>query len=83
MDSTSLEATVSSAAFKGMSAGTGVTLFGWVISNETIALLGLVIAILGFVVNLVFKVRDDRRKQQMHNLKMFNLQSEAATRKHE
>jgi len=73
---TTIEATVSSVATKGMGGGTGATLAGLVLSNEVLALIGVVITFLGFVVNLIFKMRDDRRKQERHMLELAALRRE-------
>jgi hypothetical protein len=66
---TEVEATVS----KGMGvmgAGTGTSVFGMVIDNQLLALLGLVITFLGFIVNFIFKFREDQRKAEIHRLKV-------------
>lgn len=67
---TSIEATVSSAAVKGMSGGTATSIFGWIVSNEVLALSGVTIAFLGFVVNAIFQYRRDRREQEMHRSRL-------------
>ena len=51
------EAIVASAASKGMYTGAGITLGGWWTSNEFLGLTGLLIALLGFAVNWVYKHR--------------------------
>lgn len=62
----SAEATVTSLASKGMGGGATASIFGWITSNEAIAIVGVVITILGFVVNFIFQVRRDRREQELH-----------------
>lgn len=69
-NSASIEATISSLASKGMGGGTVASLFGWVTSNNMLTLFGVVTTLLGFVVNFIFKYREDRRRQELH---AFNL----------
>ena len=67
---TATEATASAVATKTTYAGSIATVGGWVISSELIALCGLILAVLGFIVNLVFKVREDRRQAEGHRAVM-------------
>jgi hypothetical protein len=66
----SVEATVTSIASKGMSGGAATSMFGWMTSNEAIALIGVTITILGFVINIVFQIRRDRREQELQRAKL-------------
>lgn len=68
--STSVEATVSSIASKGMGGGTMTSIYGWVTSNEAMVLIGVVVTILGFVMNCIFQFRRDRREQELHRSKL-------------
>jgi len=43
---------------------------GWVLDSNTIALCGLTLGLIGYLTNLFFKVRDDKRKQEAHRLEM-------------
>ena len=45
-------------------------------ANEMAAVGGLVIALLGLVVTIIFKLRDDRRAQQKHAAEMARLRRE-------
>lgn len=67
---TATEATASALATKTTYAGSIATVGGWVVSSELIALCGLILAMLGFLVNLVFKVREDRRQAEVHRASM-------------
>jgi|GEM_PF-1371982 len=69
---TATEATASAVATKTTYAGSIATIGGWVVSSELIALCGLILAILGFLVNLVFKLREDSRQAEVHRLAMHN-----------
>jgi len=62
------ETTISAVSGKATYAGSATTLGGWAISNEIVALVGLVLAVLGFIVNLIFKIREDRRQVEAHEL---------------
>ena len=62
------ETTISAVSGKATYAGSATTLGGWAISNEIVALVGLVLAVLGFIVNLIFKIREDRRRVEAHEL---------------
>lgn len=44
--------------------------FGWVVSNEGAAVIGLCVAVAGFLMNLVFRIREDRRQEREHVAKM-------------
>lgn len=68
-----LEATVASVASKATSGGATASVIGFLTSNEGIALVGLMITIVGFVVNLIFKFRQDRRDQEFHRARLAGL----------
>lgn len=66
-------------------AGGGV-LASWFLSNQFFGLMGMVVAILGLIANVFFKLREqricreqqekeDRRKQQWHDLRMQRAQA--------
>lgn len=74
---TSVEATVASAASKGMGGGTVTSVYGWITSNEMIALVGLTITILGFIVNCIFQYRRDRREQELQRAKLAMLHEQS------
>jgi fucose permease len=63
---TAVDTVVSSAATTAMGGGATTSLFGWITSNHSIAVMGLMVAILGFSVNLYFQLRRDRREQELH-----------------
>ena len=51
-------------------AGAGITGFGWLLSNEFVALVGLILAVGGFAINWYYRARRDRREQQEHEARM-------------
>ncbi len=61
---------ISHAATEVTKAGALTTGLGWLTSNTLIALVGLLMAILGFIVNLYFQHRRDKREAQLHDMKM-------------
>jgi hypothetical protein len=76
---TAAEATASGLATKGTYGGTMLTIGGWAVNSEFIALCGLALAFLGFVVNLVFKIREDRRQEEAHKLNKRNMEETQTT----
>lgn len=66
----SVEATVSSIASKGMGGGAGAAIFGWFTSNEGMAFVGVSVTVLGFIVNLIFQLRRDRRELELQRAKL-------------
>lgn len=61
---------ISHAATKVTEVGALASIGGWVTSNTLVAIFGLMVAILGFMVNLYFQSRRDRREAQLHDAKM-------------
>lgn len=78
---TAAEATASAVATKTTYAGSAATVGGWLVSSHAIALIGLGLALLGFIVNLVFKIREDRRQSEVHRIAMANASQAAAAHK--
>jgi len=76
---TAAEATASGLATKGTYVGSAATIGGWVVNSEFIALCGLALAFLGFIVNLVFKIREDRRQTEAHKIHTSNLRETQST----
>ncbi len=62
------------AASKGTYAGAAAAGLGWLVSNEFLGLLGLLLAVAGFVTNLHFKRRRDQREQLEHEARMREIQ---------
>jgi hypothetical protein len=78
---TAVEATVSAVAPKATYAGSAATVGGWIVDSNDIALMGLALAMLGFVANLFFKIREDRRREAEHKISMQNLADTADAHK--
>lgn len=75
MDSgnSSTEAVVGTVATSTMKGGNVATVIGWMASNEAIALIGILITICGFIVNLYFQWKRDRREQELQRAKLREL----------
>lgn len=65
METEPIEELATSVASKSMGTGAAASIFGWISSNEGIALIGLGITILGFITNFIFQIRRDRREAQL------------------
>ncbi|MFW1903664.1 holin [Acinetobacter baumannii] len=65
-----VEVVASTAATKSMYAGGGVTLFGWYFQVSAATAIGLIITVLGFLVNFYFQFRRDRRERLEHAARM-------------
>ena len=53
-------------ASKATYSGTTAAIAGYAISNDWLSAGGFVVAILGFIVNLYFKAKQDRREDREH-----------------
>lgn len=62
-------AAVSSVASKTTYVGAGTGFFAWLLSIDVLPLLGFLLALAGFIVNLVFKCLENKRAQELHDLK--------------
>ena len=51
-----------------MGGGAFTSFIGWLSSSEAVLLIGVIVTILGFVINLIFQVRRDRR--QIHTVEL-------------
>lgn len=66
----SLDAAAASAASKATYAGASLTVSSWLLSSEFGVLVGVLIGLIGLVVNIYFKFRDDRRNAAAHRAEM-------------
>lgn len=67
---TATEATMLGIANKSIAAGAGAAVIGGLTANEIAALGGLAVAVLGLLVQLVFKLRADRRAAELHRARL-------------
>lgn len=49
----------------GMGGGTVASIFGWLSSNGAAVVIGILVTVLGFVVNYVFQRRRDKREAEL------------------
>lgn len=61
---------MSTAASKSTYIGAATAAWGGLSASDLAAIGGLILALAGFVVNLYFKMRDDRRAQAEHTARM-------------
>ena len=64
------EATIASVAQKTSLGGGGLAVFGGLTANEIAALCGVLIALLGLIVQWYYKRLDNRRKDELHRLRL-------------
>lgn len=67
------EATIAAIANKATYGGGATALWGAYTASEIAAFGGLLIAVAGFLVNLYFKRKDDRRSAEYHAARMADL----------
>lgn len=70
----SVDATVASVAAKGSAGGSAATVFGWFTANEWMTIIGVVIAVLGFLISVGFQWRRDRREERLNEAQLAALQ---------
>ncbi len=70
----SIDATIAAAAGKTTQLGASTTVVGWALSSEMGILSGIVIGVAGLVVQLVFKIREDRRREAEHQRRMRDME---------
>ena len=68
-----IEAAVAASAAKITYAGAATTSVGGWLNNETAVLVGVVLGVLGFAVNLIFQWRRDRREAALADARMAQL----------
>ena len=61
---------ITAASQKATIGGSIMALFGGITATELAAVGGLVLAVLGFAVNLYFQWREDRRKSEEHIIRL-------------
>lgn len=64
------EAAVAASATKAMYGGAGAGVGGFVMSNELLGVLGLLIALAGFAVNFYYRRKQDQRETAEHDKRM-------------
>lgn len=70
MKTEAVEAAVAASATKATYGGVATIGLGWVLSDGFAVLMGLVLGLAGFAVNLYFRKRQDRREEREHALRI-------------
>ena len=55
--------------------GAGAAAIGWLLSNEVLGVMGVLIALAGWLTTWYYRRRDDKRAEQFHRVKMRRLQA--------
>ena len=71
-----MAATVSSAASKTTYAGAASGFVAWLASVDVLAWMGIALALAGFVVNWYYKRLENKRADEIHQLRMKELRKE-------
>lgn len=59
--------------------GAGAAALGWLLSNEVLGVMGVFIALAGWLTTWYYRRRDDKRAQQLHEAKMRRLRARLDT----
>lgn len=73
---TTIDATLAAAGSKATYAGADTSLLSWLASSEAGVVFGIVLGVVGLLVNLYFKWRDDKRQQIEHEARMRAIRGE-------
>lgn len=55
--------------------GASAAALGWVLSNEVLGVIGVLIALAGWLTTWYYRRRDDKRAEQFHRVKMRRLRA--------
>lgn len=75
-----VDAAISATASKTTYAGSAVTVVGWWSSSEVAVAVGMIVGVVGLIVNIIFKFREDRRQQAINDAKLEEIRSRNAMR---
>ncbi|MFK7088687.1 holin [Chromobacterium violaceum] len=70
MKGEAFEATAATVASKATYGGAGGSVAGFLLSNEFAVLVGLLVAVGGFLMNWYYRAKQDRREQAEHDARM-------------
>jgi len=76
LDSHGHDALIASIGYKTSTAGAGVGVLGWLISQEGLAFLGVSVAIAGFLVSWYYNHKRHQREALEHELRVKDLRDE-------
>ena len=46
----------------GMGGGVLTSIIGWLSSNEAVVIIGIIVTLLGFIINLIFQIKREKRQ---------------------
>lgn len=75
-DQTALEATASAVATKVTYGGGITSFFGLITSINWLSLIGVIVAVLGLIINTYFQIKRDRREEAESNARMKSYSSQ-------
>lgn len=70
MKDQAIEASIAAAAQKAAIGGGGIAVYGGLSANEIAAFVGAFVAVVGLFVQWYYKRKDDRRKAELHHMRM-------------
>lgn len=70
-----IEATMAAIGQKTTIGGASATGLAWMVSNEFLGLMGLLVAVAGLLVNTYFKRKEDARQQALHEANLAALKA--------
>lgn len=73
MDSPHIDVSIAAIGSKATYAGAGTTVASWFLSSQFGVLAGIVLGVVGLLVNVYFKRRQDERDQAEHEARMRRL----------
>ena len=76
------DAALAASASKATYGGAASLGIGALFSNEAAAMAGALVAVLGLLMNLYFRRRQDRREQEEHELRMQSIKRDAVATAH-
>lgn len=74
MQDQAADAALAAAAHKATTAGAGTVVVGWLTLNDLCLVIGVVVTVAGFLVNLYYKRKQDRREAQLQEAQIAALQ---------
>ena len=75
MKQETIDTTLAAFGSKTAYTGAGVSGAGFFLSNEFFGLAGVCIGLVGLVVNVAFKLRQDRRQQREHEARLAQMEA--------
>lgn len=70
-----IDVTLAAVGSKATYTGAGASFIGWVLSSQFGVLAGVVIGVVGLLVNLYFRSRQDAREEREHEARMRKLKT--------